>query len=265
MIITTAIGIGDIIYLKAALDQIKTQHKEIKIHLALGLINWTQRDQEYTNFISQFANLLFSEPPYQIVSDGPEFKSMVEVYREHNLQQPKPDLPILGEGNPLEIGPYLVMTTKNRYIDRGSINFVQLWSTIQKLTYKYKLVVLGEREVEMNQEYRNDTSKYVYSIYSDIIANVPNDRLVDLTIPALGIQSPNLTQLRQDCLIMKNAISTITFGIGGNFTMANSVGKTIGYRIDKEACANAIFDGENYPHNMATRNWEHFIDRLANV
>jgi hypothetical protein len=262
MIITTAIGIGDIIYLKAALDNIKDHHNEIKINLALNLIKWAQRDSDYAIFIRQLAELLFSTPPYQVVNNGPEFQSNNAEYAAHNLKQTKPDLPQLCAGQSLEIGPYLVMTTKNRYITREEINFAQFWSVMKELSKKYQIVILGEREVQMNVEYQGNTNRYVYSIYNDIITNIVSDRLVDRTIPALGITSPNLSQLREDCLIMKDAVFTITFGIGGNFTMANSVGKTIGYRTDQEPCANAIFDGKSYPQNMATRDWNYFIQSL---
>lgn len=265
MIITTAIGIGDLIYLRAALDTIKHNHQQIDIYLATGLIGWAQRNQDYADFVHQFANLIFSEPPYRIVETGPEFKSMMEVYSDHRLVQPKPDLPILCDGQSLKMEPYIVMTTKNRYIARSHINWSQLWQTINKLPYK--IVVLGEREVELNHEYRNDNrnGETVYSIYHDIITNVSPDKLVDKTIPALGITSPNLAQLRQDCLIMRDAVSTITFGIGGNFTMANAVGRTVGYRIDTEACANMVFDNQKYPSNLSTRDWNLFIHTLENL
>ncbi|HEY5267651.1 MAG TPA: hypothetical protein VII94_00775 [Candidatus Saccharimonadales bacterium] len=265
MIITTALGIGDLIYLKAALDDIKDQHSEIKIHLALDLIGWSRRNVDYVYFISQLANLLFAGHPYQVVSEGPEFRPMPDIYAEHNLQQSKPNLPILCDGKSLDIGKYIVMTTKNRYITRDDINFPQLWNVVQQLSQKYKVVILGEREVEMNVEYQGNTSRMVYSIYNDIIANVPTERLVDLTIPVLGITSPNMTQLRQDCLIMRDAVSIITFGIGGNFTMANAVGKTVGYRVDQEPCANAIFDSKTYPHNISTRDWGFFLKKLEEL
>lgn len=266
MIVTSAIGIGDLIYLRAALDTLQPK-VAIGIHLATGLIKWSQRNDDYAVFVKQLAELLFPAPTYYLSDTGPEFKSMMEVYADYNLQQPKPDMPWLCDGKSLEVGPYLVMTTKNRYLARSQIKFPQLWQTVNKLTDKYKIVVLGEREVELNHEYRNDNrnGETVYSIYSDIVAHVPADKLVDLTIPALGITSPNLTQLRQDCLIMSEAVATVTFGIGGNFTMANAVGKTVGFRVDTEQCANCIFDNQTYPHNIATRNWQEFINKLESL
>ena len=251
MIITSAIGIGDLLYLKAAIDH---SQKQFQIYPATGLIKWSQRNADYANFINQLCELLF---PGQIVNDGPEFKSMMEVYSDHNLQCVKPELAnLLPQGQPLE-DDYIVMTTKVRYLPKQSLKLDELLQTIGDR----KVIILGEREVEMNSEYANDNRNgpTVYSIYTDLL-KLPN--IIDRTIPALGITSPNINQYRQDALIMRDAKFTITLGIGGNFTTAISVGKTIGFKTDHEFYSENIFANQVYPNNSVTWNWKEFIERV---
>jgi hypothetical protein len=253
MIITTALGIGDLLYLKAAIDH---AGKTFDINPAMGLIKWCQRNADYADFTTQLCQLLF---PGHVVDNGPEFKSMVEVYHQHGLQCVKPNLAeLLPQGQSLQ-KDYLVMTTKVRYLSKEQYKLDQLLQTIGNR----QVVILGEREVELNLEYQIDQSRGCapHSIYSELM-KLPNK--MDLTIPALGITSPDLIQYRQDALIMKEAKKIITLGIGGNFTTAISVGKTISYRPNSEWYSDHIFQ-KTYPDNFLTGHWPTFLQEISNV
>src|SRR5208283_5410839 len=139
----------------------------------------------------------------------------------------KPELGhLLCKGQSLSIGDYIVITTKVRTVPKSMFYplSIQLWATLQKLSEKYKFVILGEREVEARKEYikyyENNT---IFGIYDQIISNIPNDRIVDLTIPSLGNTPSNLKQIQQDCLIMKEAKFVITIGNGGNLGLSGAV------------------------------------------
>ena len=93
----------------------------------------------------------------------------------------------------------------------------------------------------MNPGYMEIGKNDVYSIYDSIIANVPADRIIDLSVPALGISSPKLSNIQQDCLIMSQAKFVVTLGVGGSFCMATSVASTIGFRLDDDSIANVVF------------------------
>jgi hypothetical protein len=264
--ITTAIGLGDILYLKATLDQVKCQYNEIKINPANGLIKWANRDDNYRDFVKDLTNLLFNEMPYKIVDQGPEFKSMSEVYSDHQLIVQKPNISQLCNGEPLQIEPYIVMTTKVRYLFRNELKDQELWPILNSLPYK--IVVLGEREVEMNNEYLNDNRNgpTVYSIYSEIINNL-GDKIIDKTIPALGIIAPNLKQLQQDALIMSGSKAVISFGIGGNFTTGMAVAKKlIGYKPGNEFYTDIIFQhNEQVGNSFVTKDWQVFLKKLSEI
>jgi hypothetical protein len=264
MHITTAIGIGDLLYLKSSLDHIKSRHQEIKIYPATGLIKWAQRNDDYANFINDLCQLLFSEPPYQLADTGPEFKSMVEVFGDHVMQVIKPTIPQLCSGQSLEIEPYLVITTKVRYFPKRDLK--PLWNILNQLPYK--IVILGEREVEMNHEYRNDNRNEatVYSIYPELIQFLQADKCIDKTIPSLGITSPNISNYRQDCLIMSEAKAMITLGIGGNFTTGMAVSKKlIGFRPGLEYYADSIFVNEQVENSFVTKSWDRFLNEVKKL
>jgi hypothetical protein len=267
LLVTSAIGMGDILYLKSSLDAIKHEYDQIDIHFAMGLIRWLKRNEDYADFVLELANLLFNEPPYTIVESGPEFRSMAEYFLHYNIKVIKPDLPILCQGQSLGIDPYLVITTKVRYFSGDLFKNNELWDTLKQLPYK--IVVLGEREVEMNHEYINDNNIYgpsVYSIYPELVKNL-GDKIIDMTIPALGITSPNIKQLRQDALIMSEAKSMITFGIGGNFTLGMSVAKNlVGFNQSTEFYAGAIFShSEQVGNSFVTSNAQTFLKKIGEL
>ncbi len=121
-------------------------------------------------------------------------------------------------------------------------------------------MILGEREVELCQEYTFQSNE-IFGIYKDIIENIPN--IIDLAVPALGITAPNLKQVQQDCLIMNQAKFVITIAIGGNFCMALGSGsKIIGFREDNEPIASYLFDDESYNNIIITKNFDKFISTL---
>jgi hypothetical protein len=265
MHITTAIGIGDILYLKSSLDAIRNDHQEIKIYPATGLIKWSQRNADYATFTNDLCKLLFSELPYQLVETGPEFKSMEEVFADHRMSVIKPTLPQLCSGESLNIEPYLAITTKVRYFPKRDLK--PLWKALNDLPYK--IVILGEREVEMNHEYRNDNRNgpTVYSIYEEIRASISADKLFDHTIPSLGITSPKLDQFQLDRLIMSEAKCMITLGIGGNFTTGMAVSKKlIGFRPGFEYYADAIFaSSEEVGNSYVTKSWDQFLNKVKQI
>jgi|SRR5579859_935428 len=262
--VSIPIGLGDIIYLKGAFEKIKSQYSCIGINFNRNIINSIDRDPKYNTFLDDIGQLFFSEYPYKLNGNYPFYEHIL-IYTNFGILPQKPELShLLCKGNPLQLdSEYIVITTKLRYFPRGTFDSYSpiLWNIVAQLTKKYKLVVLGERQVEMNQEYQHHTSQHIYSIYESIKNNVASDKLVDLTIPALGITSPTLVQIQQDCLIMNQAKFIITLGVGGNFCMATAVGNTIGYRVDEEPIADIVFNQE-YPNAVVTKSWDRFIQKL---
>jgi hypothetical protein len=258
---TIHIGLGDIIYTRGQFDPVK--HLYDRIEISFNKMLYGLHDDNYPIFLNDLGKLLFSEHPYVLTDADHPHLNPVDMAKE--AKPCKPDLKnILCKGNSLNLGSeYIVLTTKLRYFRRNIFNSLsnELFNTIKELSNKYKIVVLGEKIIEMNNEYKFWGNNEIYSIYDDIIKNIPADKLVDLTIPALGITSPKLSQVQQDCLIMKEAKLVISLGVGGNFCMATAVANTVGYRTDNDPIANAAFDRE-YPDAIITKNWTYFIETL---
>lgn len=266
--ITVPIGLGDIIYLKAMLDNVKPRFNQIKIKFHREIIQSYLFSPDYHDFLNEIGTLFFSEPPYVLTSEPDiPFYGMVSICNDNKICPIKPNLRhLLCKGEPLKIdSEYIVIVTKVRYLSRIKLDtrVSEMWHLIRELSKKYKVVILGERQVQMNPGYMEIGKNDVYSIYDSIIANIPSNRIVDLSVPALGISSPKLSHIQQDCVIMSGAKFVLTLGIGGGFCMATAVGNTLGYRMDDDPIADVVFG--NYHESSNTficKNWDLFIRQL---
>jgi len=261
------VGLGDIIYIKSQLDFFKDRFEEIHITFHEDLISYYRKGTKYNIFLKEVGNLFFSEKPY-ILNDGYyPFRTQLQICTDYEMPPCKPELQhLLCKGVSLNLdSEYIVLTTKIRQLSRTNFNDMSkdFWDKINQLSKKYKIVLLGERKVEVNKEYEYYTTEHIYSIYEDIMKNVQNEAIIDLTIPALGITVPSLTQIQQDCLIMKEAKFVVTIGIGGNFCMATAVANVIGYRNDDDEVADYCFSNREYPNAMITKNYEYFMSILG--
>lgn len=266
--ISICIGLGDNIVIRGYLDTIKSKYEEIRISHHKPIIqNYRNNDPEYTKFLDQIGNLLFSEPPYIFDHGDYPHKSQFEIMQHFQIDPQKPNLShLLCKGINLNISePYIVITTKVR-IMRQEIFFplsIDLWKTLRKLSEKYKIVIMGEKVVEYGKEYleRENVNNGIYSIYEQIISNLPQDRIIDLTVPALGITTPSLEKIQQDCLIMNQAKFVIVIGVGGNFCLSSAVANTIGFREDKEPHLDKVL-AHNYSDLFMTREWLQFMKKI---
>lgn len=268
--ITIPIGLGDLIYTKAMFDSILNHFSEIRIKFHREIIEFYKINHDYNKFLDEMGALLFSNPPYVLTSEsGIPFYGLVTICQEHNITPTKPNLSqILCKGESLNLGEeYIAIATKSRYLDRQYFDqrAPSFWQAMNKIAQKYKIVILGEKVVEFNSGYAEMGSNAVYSIYNDIMNNLPHDRLIDLTVPALGQTAPQLLKIQQDCLIMNEAKYVITLGIGGGFCMATAVSKyAIGFRIDQDPIADVVFN-RDYPDAIITKDWDRFLRLLDSL
>jgi hypothetical protein len=264
-------GIGDNIMSKCFADQVKDKYDLIYFtHHPARVIEEKNNSPEYWNFLYDIGKLFFSDLPYVYNQGQHQYRRDFELIADFGIIPQKPQHSqfkhLLCKGKSLNLGEeYIVITTKIRYFDKPTLYrfFPQLWQVLRDLSKKYRIVVLGERVVEMCQDYRNHGSNQIYGIYEQIISNLPPERLLDLTIPALGISSPNLIQIQQDCLIMSEAKFVLTLGIGGNFVMAMAVANMVGCRDikDREPIADTIFQ-RTYEDAWVSKDWNEFIKKL---
>jgi hypothetical protein len=263
------VGIGDHVFLRVFLDGVKNNYDNIYItHSKPGMQFWHNNDPNRWNFNLQLASLMFNEKPYSLVINPKfyfPFYPHERIIKELNNKPVKPNLDCLCVGKSLGIEKYIVITTKARQFPK--IIFEQckekLTNTLQELSKKYKIVILGEREVERSKEYEAECNRdQVFGLYDYLISVLKPEDIIDLTIPALGITPSNLTQFQQDCLIMKEASAVVTFGIGGNLWMSVAVAKkTISLRVDNEWATDLL---AGYPNMLLTKDLNQFCENLLN-
>lgn len=261
---TIHVGLGDLIYIRAQMDGVKHKYEQIKLSFNKDIIEG-HRGISYYQFVKDVGQLLFSDPPYVITEENYPHLSLVDLANCHGMTPVKPELKdVLCKGEPLNIASeYIVLTTKVRYFYKSVYqnHYNEFWDLIKLLSNKYKIVILGEKIVEMNSEYQIYGSNEIFTIYDDIIKNISHEKLLDLTVPALGITPPNLDKIRQDCLIMNKSKVVITLGVGGSFCMATAVANTVGYRIDQDPIADVVFRNI-YPDAFVTKDWNSFVKKM---
>lgn len=268
-------SLGEIINIKHHLDQVKHQYDQIKISfhkqlwtdgLHTNAPDWPEKKKLWDKYLDDIGQLFFSEPPYVLVDRSNVFGGDANAFvqRLKMIPQKAEMAHLLCKGDSLNLGEeYLVITTKLRHVHKNFFypRSIELWNVLRRLSTKYKIVILGERCVEMRKEYATIQNE-VFGIYEQMIANLPSDRIVDLTVPALGETVSDLKQIQQDCLIMNEAKFTVTLGVGGNSCMAHSCAKmAIGFRADDLYFANVVF-GKEYRNCIVTKDWAYFIQTL---
>ena len=273
-------SLGEIINFKYHLDLIKREYDQIVLSFQRSLLkeglyvdnpDWAEREKLWEKYLIDLGQLFFSEPPYVLEQVSEKFcGDMNGLIDKINIRPQKAELGhLLCKGTSLNIGEYIVITTKIRDINRTTFDAMapNFWSVLQKLANKYKIVILGERKVETRKEYNVEHKRsgrpIPFGIYEDIIQYIPKDKLEDRTVAALGETVSDLTQIQQDCLIMKEAKFVITIGIGGNFCLATaSANMVIGYRADNISFADGIFNYKEYPNAIVTKSSNRFLNAL---
>ncbi len=262
------VGIGDHLFLRIFMDGIKDQYEQIAItHSRPGMAFWHNNDSKRWDFNLKLGKLVFSEPPYVLVPNAHfPFYPNERIIKELNNKPIKPNLDCLCAGTSLNIGKYLVLNTKVRHIMKQDFEQAKskLTPALRRLANNYTIVILGEREVQRTREYDADVNKNrVYGLYDYFIQIFPRDKVLDLSIPALGIVCSDLPQLQQDCLIMKGAEAVINFGVGGNLWITTCVSRqTLDWHNDSDPIMDLV---QGMPGLHVTRDLDQFIQFLETV
>ena len=264
-------GIGDILHTKAALDNAKDKFSIIKIAPNLSLIDeYRGGDKHYKKFIFELYNLLFREYPY--VYEEPEnlpAKNLRQI-RDDGIILVKPNLVnyLVTSDFVREDYSYITISTKVRglnvhdYINNYMSLFLEILLNLQE---KYDIIIIGEKEIGFNREYSFHTD-HIFSIYDSLINKLV--RYTDFTIEELGNTSPSLSKIKTDCNLMNKAKMNICLGIGGNFSLASSVGKLLNFRAEKADdvdFVSEIYKNEKDDDVFSTSNFDLFLQKLEDI
>lgn len=269
-------GIGDSLAPRILFDSIKDRYDEIRVcHSKQVFQHFRENNPKYLDFLNELGELLFTQKPFVFDHVDRQPTNHVQMYAtlvQEKCVAVRPNLDYLCSGEPLQTDrPYIVITTKVReIIDKFFYPLApQFYQTVNKLTDKYQIVLMGEREIERNREYSLPIRMHdIFSIYQPLINSLKDKKIIDLTVPALGITVPDMTKIRQDMLIMKNAKAVINFGIGGNLWLSAAVANTIGFRNDHWFPTAQLTDmicNPQFPSVFLTKDWSEFIAKLDNL
>ncbi|HEY5267653.1 MAG TPA: hypothetical protein VII94_00785 [Candidatus Saccharimonadales bacterium] len=282
MAIPTALG--EVINIRWNLQQLFDTYDQINITfdpkiywsevMNTHLPDWPEKEAKLNKLCSELGNLLFTEKPFTfgMYLPYPRLYHAGYLIDDWKLTPKMPQMAkYLCKGTPLNIGDYVVITTKVREVPKARYdqNKQELYDLLKKISESYPIVILGERILEIRKEYvilqQNNT---LFCLYDDLINAIPKDRVIDLTKSALSETVSSLAEVQQDCLIMQNALATITVGIGGNFLLAtSSEGKHIAFRDDNYAgtpfcdihCQSAVNS------KISKGDWSNFIENIKAI
>lgn len=223
------IGIGDLITSKSYLLSQANNHP---INICLSTAHANYRGPGHIQFAHEFMKLIFHEPNFRI-SDPIHIEPTHWIQLSKKYNQQIVDLSTILPNNrkPVTVSsPYVCIFTKVRQIHYSHWITVKqaIINQIAYISKRYTILLMGEREIERNLEYQiHDTT--VFSIYNDLIELLPKTSYIDITVPSLGITTPDINKIRTDCTYLRDAAATINIGCGGNLSLSGSVGKTINY------------------------------------
>lgn len=115
---------------------------------------------------------------------------------------------------------FIVLSTKTRNLKRDIFDHSknEIFDTINKLGHQ--IILVGEKEIEYNNEYSSFGQSLIYSIYEDAMSLINKDLLLDKTVPKLGLTTPNISNIFDDMFLVYNSYLTLSLGIGGFFCMS---------------------------------------------
>src|SRR3989338_5099507 len=269
--IKTCVGIGDILHIKAQLDAVKHQYEKISIGPDDSDITlYRNNDDRYRKFVRGLFDLLFTEKPYVIDPHVSGDRKNPYALWADGFEPVIPRLAhLLCDGVSVCAEPYVVVHTKLRGFRRSHYNdfradFLRLIAT---LACKYRVVLLGERTIGSNAEYRIHGPELIFSIYEDLLTCLPEDKIIDRTVPELGFTSPELPRFLEECLIQNKATHVITLGSGGNVSIAMSVGNSIGYygQSQMEAFFDRMLENDSDKNVFLTTDLNRDFEKLASL
>lgn len=263
------VGIGDLLNMKAMLDNAVKLRRYTKIQICAdkGIIRDFRNDSEsFKIFLGKLMTLLFSDQHYQIIDNNGPSISHVELDAHYKLPIVKPSLRhLIPKGKDLDVGKYIVVTTKIRHVarkdyDKFKVRYVE---ALNKVSSKYKIVLMGEKLISNNAENAHYGPNEIYSIYEDLKA-ITN--ILDLTVPEST--SFDYDSFMQDCYIMSKANNTVTIGEGGNFAIATAFSNILGYRT-KNALGHTflerMFTQQRAGQDFVATNVDNFINELNSL
>jgi hypothetical protein len=219
------LGLGDIILTKSYLLNI-LKNQTVTVSLSDAVIASYIRNPKKVDFTYDFLKTVYYENGFTISKEVSKERPINWHQLRGKYQENILDLAPTLAPYEVQYSNYICVNTKIRDLHYNQFlnHLPNLKNALIQLSKKYKIILMGEKEVEQTIEY-SKLKNLVYSMYT----HIKDIDCIDLTVDKLGDTETNLEKLKYDASLMKNAICTINIGAGGNLSISSSVGKSINY------------------------------------
>lgn len=247
------LGIGDILLLAG---WFKSKKYNGTIIVSKEIVrNYRNNSMEYLNFILKLIDTFLPTFKIDVVEKYDQnisINNFLEMekckYEDLNLAN------YLPESEKILDEDYVVIFTKYRIDGEHNLNhFIENISKLIEIikTIKYKIVLLGEREIGENYETKYHKVSTLYNSLQDIV-------YLDLTEEQLT-NTPSWEIFNRDIEIIKNAKCIVGFGVGGNLCMSITFAKKLIFLSDPN-CYKVLKDlnEDKQSQNILTADIEKF-------
>lgn len=271
--VTINLGIGDILLARGTLDALKEKYDKVYVspgyRIMRELRGFSKKDIDFAN---ELLKLLFKPPYYCLEEDERDYPTRyTPLFTDRDgIQVIPPKLAdVLCEGKPLNIGKYVTVSTRVRNIPITEYNKDiknTLLKKLLKISKKYKIVILGERNLIQHKEH-DMWSDRIFTMYDDLIKTLPKDRVVDLSYPTVHSIINKMKKFKQTCLWMNQADWNIVLGNGGDGCVAISIGNVVAYytATNPKDDFHYIFKDKAYPGIHYTNKLNDFFGKLEDI
>jgi hypothetical protein len=208
-------GIGDTIIFLSYLNQFMPHKEKTFIDFdQTNIRNWRTDTDQYYEFLINLAKFLLPHENIIVEKGISGTKISVDEIMKVYSFTPFQFINLKSKINAIKDDSKIVINTKVRGLHRNQYNTYknQLFQILKASDKQF--ILLGEKEIEYGKEYALHGENAIYSAYSDIINNIPKEKLVDMTIPKLGITTPNFENIIKDINIISKH-KNICFGSSG--------------------------------------------------
>lgn len=239
------LGIGDLILFCADVLSKIPKNEELIIKFDdLSLIKYKNSSHNYKNLCLQLIRYLLSD---YVISMSEEDRNKFNlwypgprIYEEINCNEEINDhFNKKFHTNILKkYSDSLVVVTKVRDLD------ISLFESLSKTFYETlnrlnsNIILIGEKKIHINEEYeqlKRLGGQPFYSIYSDLIENLDNIKVTDLTANEYNTDNNSLSDFLEKTNVIYNSKKTIIFGGGGFFCASYFFSNFISFTYKKRA------------------------------
>lgn len=208
-------GIGDLFYLAALL--LADKYQVVKINFDINSLGHCKDDiVSYKKFAYDFLRHLI--PDIEIQESEEEYAKHIIAgnFHQYLTTDVKTHFKTIFSGTLDETSnEYICVVSKVRNYPRYQVvqHIKEICDAIN--SNNVPIYILGEKELELNYEYKQHGSHNIYTLYEDYLKLLDPSLVKDCTVEKLGLSTPDMNNLLLDIRRIYDSKKTIVIGGGG--------------------------------------------------